>query len=402
MLTENEILKYAIDNGIIDIDTIREKIEMNERIKLLEMHDSRIWQSTDGKWYTYLPDDLKKKKLVKRLTYKALEDVIVDFYKKKVEEPKVFEVFNEWLNEKMEYGEIQRQTYDRYLVDFDRFFKNTDFAKKKIKYIDEFALEGFCRMQIREKQLTSKGWANLRLLIRAIFKYAKKHGYTNLDVVNCMQYFELSKTIFRHTKKRASDNVFNVQEMHDIVNYCMDKPTLNNMAVLFAAYTGMRVGEIVALKWEDIEEDFIYVHRTQITYKDENGEYVHTVKDDTKTQAGNRDVVIVPQLRPVLKRLKAINPFTEYVFENSQGKVILKNTICKRLHIICDQLNIKRRGVHTLRKTFITNMLNGNVDEAIILEQVGHTMLETSKAFYYYNDKTVDYMSEQMSKALNY
>lgn len=402
MLTENEMLKYALDNGIIDFNTIQTKIEMNERRKFLEKHESRIWQSTDGKWYTYLPDVAKGKKLIKRSTEDALKDAIIEHYKNTEEEPTIECIFHKWIDEKLEYGEIQKQTYDRYIVDFQKFFVASEFSNKKIRYIDEITLEHFCKGQIRDNQLTSKGWANLRLLVRAIFKYAKRRGYTKFDVANFMSYLELSKTIFRHSKKKASDNIFNEVEIKQIVDYCFKKPTLSNMAVLFAAYTGMRVGEIVALKWEDIGKDIIYVHRTQVTYKDEHGKNIHTIKDDTKTEAGNREVVIIPQLREVLRRLRVINPFTEYVFQIDDGKTVLKNTICKNLHIICDNLGIKRRGVHTLRKTFITNMINANVEEAIILEQVGHTMLQTSKEYYYYNDKMMDYMSDRVSKAIAY
>lgn len=401
-MTENEMLKYALENGIINIDTIQTKIEMNERLKFLEKHEAKIWQSTDGKWYTYLPDVKNERRLIKRNSEKALKDAIIDFYKETEEEPTIEVIFHQWIDEKLEYGEIQKQTYDRYIVDFHKFFEETGFAEKKIRYIDDITLEHFCKSQIRDKELTSKGWANLRLLIRAIFKFARKRGYTKMDIVNFMSYLELSKTIFRHTKKLSSDNVFNEIEMKQIVEYCISKPTLSNMAVLFAAYTGMRVGEIVALKWEDVQKDIIYVHRTQVSYKDENGCYIHTVKNNAKTEAGNREVVIIPQLREVLRRLRVINPFTEYVFQIDENKTVLKNTICKNLHIICDNLNIKRRGVHTLRKTFITNMINANVEETIILEQVGHTMLETSKAFYYYNDKMTNYMSEKIQKAISY
>jgi hypothetical protein len=75
------MLKYALDNGIIDINTIQTRIEMNERRKFLEKHESRIWQSTDGKWYTYLPDLVKGKKLVKRSSEDALKDAIIEYYK---------------------------------------------------------------------------------------------------------------------------------------------------------------------------------------------------------------------------------------------------------------------------------------------------------------------------------
>ena len=39
--------------------------------------------------------------------------------------------------------------------------------------------------------------------------------------------------------------------------HLLKKPTIGNLSVLFAMYTGMRVGEVVALKWEDITDDYI-------------------------------------------------------------------------------------------------------------------------------------------------
>ena len=55
-ITDKEILNFALDNGIIDIDTLKEKIEMNERKKYLKMHKNKIWQPQNGKWNTYVDD----------------------------------------------------------------------------------------------------------------------------------------------------------------------------------------------------------------------------------------------------------------------------------------------------------------------------------------------------------
>ena len=77
------MLNYALGNGMIDMDTIREKIEMNERKRYLEEHKYEKWQGKDGKFYTYLPDEQSKsgRKLLKRTNEKSLDDAIVEFYK---------------------------------------------------------------------------------------------------------------------------------------------------------------------------------------------------------------------------------------------------------------------------------------------------------------------------------
>lgn len=401
-LSDNEILNFALDNGIIDISTIQKQIEMNERNKFLEMHQSKIWQSTDGKWYTYVEDPSKvDRRLIKRSTKKALEDAIVNAYKEIEEEPTIEVVFYEWLNRKLKYNEIQPQTYDRYKVDFDRYFRNTTLKDRKVKYIDSNTLEDFILDTIKDRGMTNKAWANLRTLIRGTLKYAKKRGYTNFDVMEFLNYLDLSKKMFKRKVRQDEDNVFTTEEMKMIVDYCLKEPTIHNLAILFAAYTGMRVGEVTALKWEDITDTKIIVHRNQIEYKDEHGNNIRTISDHTKTEAGMRDVAIIPQLKPIIKRIKLINTFTEYVFE-SNGKIILKSVLCRKLRTICKNLGINPRGMHVLRKTFITNMINGKVEQAIILSQSGHTDIATSLSYYYYNNKSVEYIAETVAKSINY
>ena len=55
-LSDLELLKYAVENGMINTALVQEKIEMQKREELLNKHPYKIYQGKDGKWYTYLPD----------------------------------------------------------------------------------------------------------------------------------------------------------------------------------------------------------------------------------------------------------------------------------------------------------------------------------------------------------
>ena len=101
-LSDKELLQFAIDSGMIDANTIRKQIEMNERKKFIEMHEYETWQGKNGLWYTYLPDDTKGRKLIKRKDLKSLEDAVIKFYKseKSSEEKKnitIKEIFPMWV-----------------------------------------------------------------------------------------------------------------------------------------------------------------------------------------------------------------------------------------------------------------------------------------------------------------
>lgn len=397
---DRDILNFALQNGIIDINTIQKQIEMNERRKYLDMHQIKCWKSTDGKWYTYLPDESFKngRRLIKRSTQKALEDEIVAFYKAIHVDPTIESVFEEWITKKLNYKQISKQTGDRYRVDFNRFF-NDEIRQRKIKYVDEEFLESFVLDSINNNNLKSKAWGNLRIIIRGMFLYAKKKGYTNFSIVTFLNEIELSKNMFSHDRKPESNTVFTQKEINEIVKYIGCSKNITDMVILFAIYTGMRVGEIVALKWEDIGDKFINVNRTQIRFK-VDGKVVHEIRDFPKTESGIRNVVIVPELREVIRRARIKNAFTEYVFERKDA-CVPKHSVCTRLYYICDALNIERKGMHAIRKYYATKLINAGIEEIIITSQMGHSDFSTTKNFYYKNNNEKSYICDRVSYALS-
>lgn len=69
--------QYAIDNGIINLPNIQSIIEMKKRQELLNNHPYKIWEGSNGKWYTYLPDEKKGRILKKRNTKKILKTLLL-------------------------------------------------------------------------------------------------------------------------------------------------------------------------------------------------------------------------------------------------------------------------------------------------------------------------------------
>lgn len=399
-LVDEELLKFALSDGMIDLNTIRQKFEMNEREKYLKRHNSKIWQGKDGKWYTYVPDFERDRRLIKRSDRKELEDEIIKSYKADENNPTVTELFYEWIDRKEKYQEIQRQTYDRYIRDFKRFYDDTTFANRRVRNIQEDDLEDFILNTIVGHKLSSKAYSNLRIITRGMFAYAKKRKYTELSAKIFFTEIEISKRMFKNRKKSDAENVFTQDEIDKLVEVLNRKDTLTNLGVLFAVYTGMRSGEIVALKWEDVHKEYIHVNRRQIMYDAPNGGLVYEIADSTKTDAGTRDVVVISELTAVIKKLRSINPFTQYVFEKD-GNPIIAHSLLTNLYRACDEVGIPRRGMHSLRKTYGTRLINGGVDEAVIINQMGHTNINTTKSYYYYNDKNRGEILNMLEKALS-
>ena len=78
---EQEMLNFAIKNGIIDLPHLQDQIEMMKNAEILQNHQYKIWQGNNQKWYTYLPDGEDGRKQVKRSTKAAIEKAVIQYYR---------------------------------------------------------------------------------------------------------------------------------------------------------------------------------------------------------------------------------------------------------------------------------------------------------------------------------
>lgn len=394
------LLNYLTSNGTIDLDEVCIEYEMKKYEELLSKHPYDIWQGKNEYWYTYLPDAKKGRVLKKRSTEQNLKNLVVEYYREQEENPTIAEVFREWLEKKIAYKEIQKGSADRYETDFERFFINTGFADKRIKRVEEDELEEFIRMQIAEKNLTMKAYSGLRILIRGIWKYAKKRKWTTISVSEFFGDLDISRNTFRKVIIEKEDQVFSEDEVPAIAQYIRENITIWNLGVLLVLQTGVRVGELSALKHEDWQSNILKIRRTEIRYKDENGKNTVGIKEFAKTDAGVRDIILSESGMETLRLIVKLNPNGEYLFENEQGKRIRGNTFNKRLDGILKQLGFHHRSIHKGRKTYGTTLIDSGCEDSLVMNQLGHTSIETSRKYYYFLNKTKEHQVQQIQKAI--
>ena len=263
------ILQYAVENDILNLDDVRRKIMRQENENYLKMHEKA------NQWMTYIDDPSTKRGIaLKRRKEKAdLDNLIIEHYRAIEEIPKVSNVFYEWINLKFEYGEISPQSKTRYENDFARFFSDDNLiCSKNFSEITALDLEMFIKGNIKKHHLTKKTYGGLKILIRGIFKYARKKKLTDIVISIFFDELELSKNIFTATEKKSDDEeVYNEEEIPLLKDYLLKKDSIRYLGVLLVFVTGMRVGELAALKPEDIQLNrkgsFIHVRRTEVHYR---------------------------------------------------------------------------------------------------------------------------------------
>lgn len=397
-------MKNNYDSEIMNLTPAELNMIFMRRRKILEKHEFEIYKGTDGKWRTYLPDDTKKSKrrLVKRNTRQEVEDVIVAYYREPIDYSNtVFSICEMWLERKLDMHDIEKQTYDRYYTDAIRYFKNSNISQYEISEITEEYLEEFIKDMIYEYGMKYKQWSNLRTLIIGVFKFAYKRKLTDISIKDFLNSLELSRKAFNRERVDHKTQVFNTEERSKIIDFIdNDTENITDLGIKLCFYTGLRIGELSTLKQSDVHEDRISVRRTEVRYKDENEKFVFEVREFPKSEAGIRDVILVPEAQEIIKKIIRLNPFSEFLFMKN-GNRIRSVYFSNRMYRICDKLGIPRKSMHKARKTYGTNLLNSDVDRQIIIQQMGHTDISTTEKYYYYNDKSETEIKKQLLAALS-
>lgn len=387
----NEALKFAVENGIIDLSYVQEKYEMNKRQELLEKHKWAISQGKDGCWRTYLPDAEKGRRMIKKKNKKDVEDEVIAYRKSEQENPTVREVFEEWNDRKLNLNKIGESTHLRNQQFFNRHYG--EFGKKRIKSLSPEEIEEFLEEQIPKYNLTAKAFSGLKGITKGFLKRAKKRRLIDFNVEELFQELDTSDSDFQKNIKEDYEEVFSEEEMPVIMEYLENNQDILNMGIILMFVTGIRVGELVTLKHQDFDGNAFNIRRTETRYVDENGKYVCRVKNFPKTQAGVRTVVIPESYSWVARKLQHINPFGEYIFARGE-KRFSAQSVRMRLKRVCQKVGVYQKSPHKIRKTYGSILLDNHVDNKMIIGQMGHTDILCTENYYHRNRKNIKKKSQ--------
>lgn len=380
-----DILKYAMENGMIDIAYVQKKMEMQKREELLNKHPYSIWETKEHKWATYLPDKEKGRRLKVRLKLSSLEDDIIAYWRQETENPSIKDVFNEWNDRRLNMKKITSSTHQRNIQVFNRHF--SEFGSSKIKTTTVEEISEFLEEQIPKHNLKAKAFGNLKSITRGFLKRAKRRKLITYNVEEFLAELDVSDCDFSQSVNDDFDQVFLDHEIKLVTGYLKEHQDIINLGILLLFATGLRVGELVCLKPSDVGDRYIHVAHTETRYVGEDGHYIFEIKDNPKTPAGIRDVVISDESLWIIKAIRKSNPFGEYLFMKN-GKRLNTSQVRKRLYYLCNKLNIRKKCPHKIRKTYGTILMDNHVDEKMILSQMGHTEIATSEKYYHKNRRS--------------
>ncbi|MDE7083174.1 MAG: site-specific integrase [Clostridia bacterium] len=165
---------------------------------------------------------------------------------------------------------------------------------------------------------------------------------------------------------------FTVSEQKKIEREILSCPKPRMFGIVLCLYTGLRIGELLALEWKDVDfqKCTVSVNKTLHDGKDVNGRNTRII-DEPKTANSKRVIPFPKQLLPYLRNLKSASK-TPFVVSSTKGKAVFVRSYQKSFEVCLKKLNIPHKGFHALRHTFATRAIECGMDVKTLSEILGH------------------------------
>lgn len=409
--SKGQLLMSAVESGIINIDDVQKQMNIKKRQKILALHPYSVWQLSDGRWRTYLPDDTKKnkRKAITKTKKEDLEEAIIKNVQgaEKQHEETVRSLYPEWLEYKAQHLPAE-SSVTRIEVDWKKFYLNNDEARvidRPIRLLTKLELDKWIHQTIRQYSMTKTAYYNFSIIIRQVLDYA-----VDLELIteNPMRNFKVDPKMFRRVKKKADETqVFSNEEFRKIHQLAWDDfknrvktYELSPLAVLFQFETGLRIGELCVVRYEDIEQpDYIHIQRM---LRKQTGEVV----DHTKTDCGDRQVYLTEEARRLVavakqRQTELCVPNDGYIF-SINSLPLIHYPVEELYRKYCDKLGITQKSSHKARKTYISALIDGQVNINTVRSMAGHSDERTTYGNYVFDRHTRAERNNMIEMALNH
>ena len=380
-----EIAEWLLNMKSIQAKKLYVKAKHKQKIACINSN----YKYHKGYWYTHIYVN-GKRKAVQKPTEDKLYEFLFNFYQEQDDKKKTFdEAFDRFIESKRDRGrsELTLKEYRRYHKLIPQSIK-----KKDIALITEDELRKWFVKDFLSRTPKKEAMKKMLQQIRAVFTFGIRKGYCfSNPALNILaeDYYKFCNLSMRSNEQRS----FSEEEIEKLRTYCLnDRKNPHAPMMLVAMETGMRLGELAALKKSDVSDDYIWVHRQQVVvFEDERCrnrqikdlEYTKNEKDNPK---GGRLIPITDNCRAALQMADEIPGESEYVFHHPNGKPIVKDSYEYYLRRRCKALGIGISHNHAFRVAFNARLIEAGVDCNERCLVLGHSM-QTNERHYSFSDR---------------
>lgn len=302
---------------------------------------------------------------------------------------KLSEIVTLWKEDKRQY--VKRSTFSAYTLLIENHILPS-FGNKTL--IEEQNVQSFVFQEL-DKGLSHKTIKDILIVLKMILRFGVKNKlieYRQIDIK------------FPTERDKHSIDILSRSHHRQIMEYIQSHFTFKNLGIYICLSAGMRIGEICALTWEDldIENEIIHVQKTiqRIYIIEDNRKHTEIILDTPKTKNSIREIPMTRDLLKMIRPLKKVVNDSFYVLTN-EATPTEPRTYRNYYKQFMQSLGLPAMKFHGLRHSFATRCIESKCDYKTVSVLLGHSNISTTLNLYVHpNLEQKKRCMEQMSKLL--
>lgn len=279
-----------------------------------------------------------------------------------------------WRDNKKQF--VKESTYSAYCLLLTNhivpFFGNKEeFTEADVQ---QFALDSL------SDGLSEKTVKDIIVVIKMIQKFGVKNKLMPLNQID---------VLFPSKTSKKSLDIMSKDNQKRLFEYLKENFSFKNLGIVICLCTGLRIGELCALKWNsfDMDNNIIKIRHTvqRIYVVDEEAHYTKIVVNEPKTKESNRDIPLSSELIKIIKPLMKVVNCEFYVLSNEE-KPIEPRTYRNYYKRVLKLLDIPYLKFHGLRHSFATRCIESKNSVKTVSVILGHSNITTTMNLYVHPD----------------
>lgn len=270
------------------------------------------------------------------------------------------DISKEWLNSNI--NSFKQSTYSSYEYTLNKYILSNDISKISINELDRIDIVSYSNMLL-SNGLSPKMINDILIIINQLMKYSSEKYST--------QYFTLPYV--KQVKKEM--RVLSKAEQQTLEKVLKSNIDIYKLGILFSLYTGIRIGELCALKWGDINDSTVTISKTMYRLRDNKGNS-KIVINPPKTNSSNRTIPLPNCLTELVESFRSDN--NDYFLSDRNKDFIEPRLMQIHFKAIAKETGLENVTFHTLRHTFATRCVECDFDIKTLSEILGHSDVKTT------------------------